>query len=332
MMSRVLVCGAGSIGRRHIANLREFGATVTAWRSRADLGDALAHEFGITVHSDLASAVASADAVVVATDTDRHLEPALAAARAGKALFIEKPISHSREGIDGFAALVREKRLVVEIGCQLRAHPCLRELHDRVRSGKDGPVHVVRAAVGQRLDAWRPGTDYRQSYSADAARGGGALMDLIHEIDLVLWLAGPVAQVEAVTAKLSDLAIAADDVACLTLTMRSGALAQIEMDMLSPVYRRSVEVVSRDAVHRHDDMDGGLMRSDATGSTAVKQTPPGHERNHLFRSHMEHFLKRLQDPTLPALCSLDDGIAALDVALAARRAAASRTAVTIDAR
>ena len=329
MSRRVLVCGAGSIGRRHMANLRKLGATVTAWRSRTDLGEALAQEFGITVHSDLATAVSGADAVVIATETDRHIAPALAAARAGKALFIEKPVSHSREGIDALVALVREKQLVVEVGCQLRAHPCLRELHNRVRSGQDGPIHLLRAAVGQRLDAWRPGADYRQSYSADASRGGGALMDLIHEIDLVLWLAGPVAQVEAVTAKLSDLVIAGDDIACVTLTMRSGALAQIELDMLSPVFRRSVEVVSRDAVYRHDDMSGGLVRSDATGAAAVKQTPPGHERNHLFVSHMEHFLKRLQDPKLPALCPLDDGIAALDVALAAGRAATSRAAIDV---
>jgi len=332
MSHRFLVCGAGSIGRRHIANLRRLGAIVTAWRSRAELRTALTQEFGIEVHADLATAIAGADAVVVATDTDRHIEPALAAARAGKALFIEKPLSHSRDGIDTLAALVREQKLVVEVGCQLRAHPCLRELHDRVRSGEDGPIHLLRAAVGQRLDAWRPDTDYRRSYSADASRGGGALMDLIHEIDLVLWLAGPVTQVEAVTAKLSDLAIAADDIACVTLTMRSGALAQIEMDMLSPVYRRSLEVVSRDAVYRHDDTGGGLVRSDVTSTTTVRRTPAGHERNHLFLSQMEHFLKRLQDPKLPALCSLDDGIAALDVALAARRAAASRTAVAIDAR
>src|SRR5262245_11890925 len=266
-MSRVLVCGAGSIGRRHIANLSALGATVTAWRKRSDQADALAREFGIIVYPDLIAAIADADAVVVATDTDRHMEPALAAARAGKALFIEKPVSHSSEGVDTLLALVRRNNLVVEVGCQLRAHPHLRELHDRIWSGEDGPVYVIRAAVGQRLDAWRPGSDYRRSYSADAARGGGALMDLIHEIDLALWLAGPVVGVKAVTAKLSDLAICADDVACLTLTARSGALAQIEMDMVSPVYRRSLEIVTRDAIYRHDDSTG-LLRVDSQGTVA----------------------------------------------------------------
>src|SRR5262249_34308300 len=331
-MSRVLVCGAGSIGRRHIANLHKLGATVSAWRSRADLGPALRQEFGIVVHKDLATAIAEVDAVVVATDTDKPLEPALAAARAGKALFIEKPVSHSNEGVDALALLAHQRNLVVEVGCQLRAHPCLRELRDRLGSGKDGPVHLLRAAVGQRLDAWRPGTDYPQSYSADPARGRGAVMDLIHEMDLVLWLAGPVARVEAVTAKLSDLAIRADDVACLTLTMRSGALAQLEMDMLSPAYRRSLEVISRDAVYRHDDASGGLVRTDAAGVATVRPTPSDYERNHLFLSHMEHFLKRLKDPALPALCPLGDGIAALGVAIAAQRAAASGKSVTVDAR
>jgi predicted dehydrogenase len=302
---------------------------VSAWRSRTDLGDELAREYGIAVRPDLAEAISEVDAVVVATDTDKHMPPALAAVRAGKALFLEKPVSHNRDGIDALVDAVKEKRVVVEVGCQLRAHPCLRELSGRLRSGEDGKVLFARAAVGQRLDAWRPDTDYRRCYSASRARGGGALMDLIHEIDLVLWLTGPVKSVAAATARVSDHEMDAEDLACLTLEGRAGHLAQIEMDMLSPVYRRTLEVVCERAVYRYDDVDGSLVRQDEAGSSVICRTPPGYERNTMFVEEMKTFLARVSDLSLPAQCPLGDGIAALEVALAGHESAAARKTVAL---
>jgi predicted dehydrogenase len=324
---RVLVCGAGSIGRRHIGNLRRLGAEVSGWRSRTDAGEALARELGIRVHAGLGEAIEAADAVVVATATDRHLEPALAALRAGRALFLEKPVSHSLDGVPELAALAQGR--IVEVGCQLRAHPSLRVLAERLAAGADGPVLTFRGAVGQRLDTWRPGTDYRACYSVDASRGGGALFDLVHEIDLVHWLVGPVASVAARLDQAGGLELRAEDLANLILATADGATGLLQLDMLSPVYRRDFELVLRDAVWRWDYAAGTLARDAAGGVEIVHRLPPTFERNDLFLAHMRHFLDRLRDPSLPPLCSLDDGIAVLRTADAARRAAAGRRFVDV---
>jgi predicted dehydrogenase len=328
---RVVVCGAGSIGTRHINNLLGLGASVSAWRSRSERGPELAEALGIPVHQDLDAAIANSDAVVVATATNRHMHVAAAAARAGKALFIEKPLSHDLEGIAEFQRLAENRRLVVEVGCQLRAHPSLLALKNRLASGSDGPIYAVRAAVGQRLDLWRPGTDYRECYSADSSKGGGALLDLIHEIDLALWLTGPIARVSAELAQVADLAIEAEDIACLTMATQDGALVQLEMDMVSPVYRRTLEVICRNAVYRWDDMGGDLLRADAHGSEVVIAVPRGFSRNDLFKAHMRHFLRRLDDASVEPLCALRDGVAALAVAVAARQASKQRCSIEIGA-
>jgi len=319
---RILVCGAGSVGRRHVANLLALGAEPSVWRERADAAAALQAELGVPVHADLDHALARPlDGVVVATATDRHLRPALAALERGLALFLEKPVSHSADGVAALAASARGR--VAEVGCQLRAHPSLRALAGALVAGADGPVLSFRAVVGQRLDAWRPGADYRRGYSADAARGGGALLDLIHELDLVHWLAGPAAEVAASLDRLSDQDLACEDLATLIVRTRAGAVGTVQMDMLSPAYRRDLEVVCARAVWRFDYAAGTLTRADAAGASVVHRVPDGFERNDMFLAHMRRFLDRIADPGLPPLCPLDDGIAALAAALAARRAAAS---------
>lgn len=324
----LLVCGGGSIGRRHIGNLLRLGAAVIGWRARAEKTEEIAREFGIPTMLDLDEAIAAASAVVVATATDRHREPAMKALRAGKPVFLEKPVSHSREGVAELAALAEGG--IVEVGCQLRAHPSLAALRGRLGDG--ARVAGYRLVMGQRLDQWRPDSDYRQGYSADAGRGGGALFDLVHQIDLALWLFGPVRQVAAMLDRRGDLAIAGDDFSNVMLRHADGTVGQIQLDMVSPAYRGAAEVVTLEDVFDWSLAAGTLTRRRGDESEIVAGVPDSFQRNDLFLAHMRHFLSRLDDPSLPALCPLSDGIAALDVLLAARQSHAESRFVTLEDR
>jgi predicted dehydrogenase len=111
-----------------------------------------------------------------------------------------------------------------------------------------GPLYTYRAIVGQRLDMWRLVSDYRKSYSANKDQGVGALLDLIHEFDLIHWLTGSIETVFGNMANVSDLEMDAEDLVNLTLVNKNGAVGQIQMDMVSPKYRRGLELVYRDAI------------------------------------------------------------------------------------
>lgn len=322
----LLVCGGGSIGRRHIGNLLQLGTPVIGWRARAEKTEEMARDFGIPTMLDLDEAIEAAHAVVVATATDRHMEPALKALRAGKPVFLEKPVSHSRKGIAELAALAEGK--VVEVGCQLRAHPSLVVLRSQLTNSSR--VAGYRLVMGQRLDQWRPDSDYRQGYSADAARGGGALFDLVHQIDLALWLFGPARQVAAMLDRRGDLAIAGDDFSNVTLRHADGTVGQIQLDMISPAYRGGAEVVTLEDVFDWSLATGALTRRRGEASEIVASVPDGFQRNDLFLAHMRHFLSRLDDPSLPALCPLSGGIAALDILLAARKSHEESRFVTLE--
>jgi predicted dehydrogenase len=316
---KVLVCGAGSIGRRHAKNLVDLGVNVNLWRQRAGLLDEAAHALNVSPYKDLDRGIEDSDAVVIATDTRNHLRIAEIAASAGKHLFIEKPLADHQDGIAELKTKIEKKNLICEIGCQLRASLTLQALAKHLREGADGNILTFRGAVGHRLDQWRPGTNYRNSYSADAERGGGAVLDLIHEIDLTIWLAGSVKTVFADLRQISDHEMSAEDLANITVVLNSGSAGQLQLDMLSPVYRREFEIVTERALFRWDYVSGNVYRTDAEGQKLLAKSSDDFERNDLFLAHMTHFIQRIDDPSIPAMCSFNDGVGALDVALSIKQ-------------
>ena len=332
----ILVVGTGSIGKRHIANLLALGVDVRAFSYRAAAGDSSSQPVlldpRVRLVGDLAQALASdVHAVVVANRTDQHLAVALQAVRLGKHVFIEKPLAASLAQVKELVGAVCDQGLVVEAGFMLRHHPNLRWMQSYLGSGALGELMHLRASVGQWLPDWRPGTDHRQGYGAFRAQGGGVIFDLIHELDLVHWLVGPVVDVSAMTRVVPALEIETEGVAQIGLRMASGVLAQVHLDYVRPGYGREMELVGRHGVLSWDYTKGtvSLARSGAAPEV-VHRVPDGFERNTLFRDHMAHFLQRIETPALEASSPLADAVSVLRIALAAHQSDRERRFVRPD--
>jgi len=326
---RILVIGTGSIGRRHIGNLVASGAEVSAFSHRGDGSGAEPLPAGVRRWGSLDEAGAEVfDGVVVANRTDLHVDAAFQFACAGSALLIEKPLSDRLAGVAELQKTARRRGLIVEAGFMLRFHPNLRWIHDHVRAGKLGKLHSIRAAVGQHLSQWRPGTDHRAGYSAKRAQGGGAVFDLVHELDAVRWLAGEVEDVVAMIAHEPSLEVETEAIAQIGLRCTSGVLAQVHLDYLRPTYGRTLEVAGASGVLSWD-YQSGTVRLEQPGSEAavVHQVPPTFERNDMFKAQTDHFLQRIRDHAIAAGSSLDDGVAVLRIALASHESAKTRCAI-----
>src|SRR5512133_1494007 len=135
---KVLFAGLGSIGQRHVRNLRAVlgdQVTILAYRSRGQSpvlnpdmtvrpGATLEDTYQIRSFSNLDDALNEGpDAVFITNPNTLHLPVALAAARAGCHLFIEKPIAESLGGLDELVSLVEQKNLVAFVAYQFRFHP-----------------------------------------------------------------------------------------------------------------------------------------------------------------------------------------------------------------
>jgi predicted dehydrogenase len=320
---KLLVVGTGSIGKRHIKNLLDLGADVLSFSYLSNAQEldprvTRVSQLDVFLESDI-------DAVVIANRTDQHIDVALQAARAGKHMFIEKPLAASMAGVNELVATVQQNGVVVEAGFMLHSHPNLLWIREQLAQGLLGEIWHMRAAVGQWLPDWRPGTDHRQGYGAFKALGGGVTFDLIHELDLVQWLLGPVVDVTAMMRQAAALEIETEAVAQIVLQLASGALAQVHLDYLRPGYGREMEIVGRHGVLRWDYVQG-IVTLEEAGQVprVVHRVPVGFVRNHLFLNHMRHFLQRLRSPTLPASSPLEEAAAVLRVALAAHLSAQHR--------
>ena len=209
---RVLFCGLGGIGQRHLRNLRTLlgdRLDVHAYRVRRNRqklldnltiepGADLETDYRITVHSKLDQALAAEPEVVfVCNPSSLHMPVALAAAKAGAHIFIEKPVSNSMTGLDELLSVVRARKLVCYVGYNFRFHPGLIRMKYLIDSRFFGNILGARAEVGEYLPGWHKYEDYREMYAAREDLGGGVILSQIHEMDLIYWFFGLPATVSA---------------------------------------------------------------------------------------------------------------------------------------
>lgn len=239
MTQKALVIGFGSIGQRHARLLQQMGVD-TAVLSRRALDYKPAYR-------ELVAALRShaPDYVILANETRAHFETLNALADTGFSgrVLVEKPLFGHTQAVPehGFAAL--------NVAYNLRFHPVLNQLKEALSGQK---ILSAQIYVGQYLPNWRPGTDYRTSYSASRAQGGGVLRDLSHELDYLIWLFGSVQCVSAIAEKLSDLQIDSEDsVLMLARHARCPALT-LQLNYLDRIGGRSLLVHTQEHSYKAD--------------------------------------------------------------------------------
>ncbi len=324
----ILLTGFGSIGRRHMRNLRALGVSdITVYRTGKSTLDTDELD-GARVVYDLDEALALGPAAtVIANPTALHIPAALAAARAGSHLFFEKPISHTRDGLDDLRQIVHNKQLVVFVGFQFRFHPGLRQVRQWLAAGAVGRVVHVQAHWAEHLPNWHPWEDYRTSYAARCDLGGGVLLTLCHPFDYLRWLFGDVARVIASTGS-RGLDIEAEDIADVHLQFASGVMGHVHVDYVARPGGHWLAITGTDGTIRWDNADGVAHLYRAAAESWESVAPPAEfDRNVMFLDEMRHFLACLAGEE-QSLCSLHDGIQALEIVLAAHESSRAGAAVT----
>jgi predicted dehydrogenase len=328
---KFLIAGLGSIGRRHLRNLRALGENdIVLLRShKATLpDDELA---GFPVETDLVEAlkIHKPAAVIVANPTSLHLDVAIPAAEAGCHILLEKPISGSLERVGQLEAAAKSSGSRILVGFQFRFHPTLIKAAGLISSGALGKVLTVHAHWGEYLPNWHPWEDYRQSYAARNDLGGGVIRTLTHPLDYVRWLVGEVIEVRALTGHISPLEMDAEDVAEIGLRFAGGAIGGVHVNYVQrpPVHR--LEIAGTQGALHWDNADGILNFykmsqffsewSAAPPAPILEQfaPPDGFERNGMFLDQMKHFLAVARGETEP-VCTLQDGVRAIELAMMAR--------------
>jgi len=240
------IIGCGMIANFHaraIADVR--GAKLVAcYDSVPAAADRLAASTGCKAYHELDGILADkkVQVVTVATPSGAHMEPAVAAARAGKHVIVEKPLEITLSRCDAIIEACRKAGVVLSTIFPSRFHDSSVELKRAVEQGRFGRLTVGDAYVKwYRTQAYYDSGAWRGTWQLD---GGGALMNqAIHSVDLLAWLMGPVAEVRARVGLLGHERIAVEDVAMATVEFANGALGVIEASTaIYPGYLKRIEI------------------------------------------------------------------------------------------
>lgn len=324
----VAVLGTGSAGKRHLGALtRAEGARAVAIPVRSQRVAQLRGE-GVTVVSTLAEAVADgARAAIIATDTSRHMEDALAAIRVGLHVLVEKPLAPTADEARPMLEEARRTGHAVAVGCVLRFAESLSAF--RAWLPRIGRVHTVQIACQSYLPEWRPDRPYRESYSARAEEGG-VLRDLIHEIDAALWLFGAPAIVRGRLRNLGRLAIASEEIAEASWETPEGAVVTVLLDYLTRPPVRNMRACGEHGIVEWNGIQHTVTLIEA--GRAPETVRSAQSRDDLFAQQAEAFIAVVQGEQDARLATGEDGCRALVVCDAIRRASQKKAEERVEYR
>jgi predicted dehydrogenase/spore coat polysaccharide biosynthesis protein SpsF (cytidylyltransferase family) len=240
---RAAVFGCGSVGQRHIRNIRSLGITdVTALRSRLGHFAELDPNLGVCEVQDWQELIDSRpDIAIISNPTSLHLEVASRIIPYVRGVFIEKPLASSLEGVKELLKQIKAHKATSFVGYNLQFHPVVRAIQGLLQNDRLGRPLVFQCQVGQWLPDWHPYEDYRQGYYARRDLGGGVVRTLIHELHLAIELLGPASAVSCLLPASDLLPLEVDTIADVMIQHRSTAVSQIHLDYVQrPSHRCGV--------------------------------------------------------------------------------------------
>lgn len=322
IITKVLIVGYGSIGKRHLQIVREHSPSVIIKIFRHKQTNEVplfsdGNLFSIDQIRDFAPQVA-----IVANPASFHLEIALILINLHCHLLIEKPLSNSLVGLDRLIIQANSKELVLQVGYNLCFLPSLEFFRQTLFSEKIGGIYSIRSEVGQYLPSWRPNSDYRTSVSARFDLGGGVLLELSHELDYLRWIFGEVDWVQAWIYSLSKLEIDVEDIANLIIGFKSKdskkqTIALVSLDFLRHDRTRSCSVIGERGSLRWDGLKGKVdifLEGKSSWETIYEEDQ---ELNTSYRAQWKHFLDCVENGSNPVK-SGKDGLEVLKIIEVAR--------------
>jgi predicted dehydrogenase len=270
-------------------------------------------------------------AAIVASPATDHLLVTQALIMNGTSVLVEKPFAHRLNGLPALVAVARAKSLPLFVAYNLRFHPIVRRVKHLLEEHAVGRVLTVRADVGQYLPDWRPGANYKIGVSSQRQLGGGALLELSHELDYVSWLFGRPSSLYAAGGQIGDLEIDVEDAVALTLRYpEASPIVSINLDFLQRAANRQLRIVGTEGTLCADLMTGELDLYSASTGTWNRELFKLADSNLLYLDEVQAFFSVVKGGQSTLLASGQEAIDVLCQVEAAKQSMAKHKEVTIN--
>lgn len=293
---RIGIVGLGSIGTRHLKNLAaildERKKTYELEAIRSNRGKPVSDKIAALIKRSIGIEEAvreSYDILFITNPTSMHFDTLQKFSKNAKAFFVEKPVFDTWD-VD-LDDLQLEKDKIVYVACPLRYTAVIVYLKKNIDI-KD--VFSARIISSSYLPEWRPGIDYRQTYSAKKELGGGVSIDLIHEWDYLYYLFGEPDEVCSFKGKYSDLEINSDDLS-VSMARYPDKIAEVHLDYFGRSPIREIQLFTAD-----DIITGDLINQKVSFMKNQKNISFNEQRNDYQKKEIEMFMdifeKKAENP------------------------------------
>lgn len=325
-MKKVRVClvGRGSIGIRHLRNLKllSIERVIAYSKSKNKEKDARVKSgYGVkTVNKIKELRNFKPDAFIIANPTAEHLKTANVALDLGAHIFMEKPISHTLAGLDRLKKRLQTAKCIFFSANNFRFHPALVKIKKMINEGKFGKILFARIQAGQYLVDWHPWEDYRKSYAAQRKLGGGAVLALEHEIDYAYWLFGRFRKIKSFVKKTGFLDINVEDLASVIIETESGTLIEMHLDYLQRPAKRTIQIQGTKGSIDYYFGDKFLKFYSHKHKKYKKIADlKDYDNNDMYLEEMQHFIRCIQRKIKPKV-GFKDAVYGLKTCLEIKKA------------
>ncbi|KFM20884.1 15-anhydro-D-fructose reductase protein [Marine Group I thaumarchaeote SCGC AAA799-D07] len=318
---KILVVGYGSIGKRHVNNiLSNTKSEIIICTKQENL--ALLDRKRVKVFGSLSKCLLEKpDIGFITNETVYHIPTAIKLAKEGLDLFIEKPLSNSMKDVVTLKNIVKRKKLIVQLGYNLRFHECVNKIRKLVKQKKIGRIISIQAENGSYLPDWHPYEDYKKGYAGKKKLGGGIILTQIHDVDYLYWIFGNPKSIFSISGKFSDLDISAEDYSASIIQFKNKITAELHLDFFQgPEYRKckikgTKGIIFWDSINNEVELYNNRKKK---WISILKLK--NYERNQMYIREIKHFLNCVKNRNR-TINSLDDGIKTLGISLAMKKSA-----------
>ena len=209
---KAVIIGGGSIGKRHAQNLNNLNILTRI----IDIDEVNNIDNILNEGFDMG---------LVCTPNINHIEHCLKLAEYNLPIFCEKPFYTNIKGIDNLLSIIKEKKLITMVGCNLRFTPEIKQI--------DPTTKYINVNIG-----------------ANKSMGGGVLLDVIHELDYLYYKFGPIKDISYTKDKLTNITNDTEDLVVGRINFKNGTIADFTLNYLSEEYQRYYDILKDGVLKR----------------------------------------------------------------------------------
>ena len=304
-VDHIAIVGLGSIGSRYLRLIKSSYPNIEITLVRSGKGLSYPEEMladrVVKSINDLTSL--GVKTAIISSPATQHIKQASVLVNDGIHTLIEKPLSHSLDGISNLIEFLNGKNVTVLIGYILRHDPVLKKIKSHIDNGLIGEITYVKIDCGSFLPDWRQGRDYKKTVSARKNLGGGVLLELSHELDYLRWLFGEAKSVYAHLTNTGMLEIEVEESADFIIETVKGFSVSVHLDFNRKLSSRKCTVYGTNGEINLDLIKRKISLSMPGEDKKIESF--NYERDDLFLSQIEHFFDCIENRKSPKVSVKD---------------------------